>query len=241
MPDNKTNVIIQCRFSSSRLPGKAMYPLCGTPLLVFLIRRMKQGLPEKDFRIILATTLTKQDNPAAAWADYEGVFLIRGPQDDVLARHIRAVSQYPADINVRVTADNPLTCPIILQKTVSLLQKKKLDYVQTKNFPYGTGVDVFLAPLLNRLDRVANEPSDREHINNYVLNHPDQFKTETIHAEGALARPELNMTVDTLQDFNRVSTIFHNYNDILPWTIPLETAIKRLSAVQKSENGEINI
>lgn len=36
-------IIIQCRFSSTRLPGKVLYPLNGLPILVFLIRRIKMA------------------------------------------------------------------------------------------------------------------------------------------------------------------------------------------------------
>lgn len=231
MLKTKTNIIIQCRFASTRLPGKAMYPLCSIPLLAFLIRRMKNGLPENRYRIIVATTKNREDNPVAAWAEHEKVYLIRGTENDVLSRYIQTISQYHADTNVRVTADNPLTCPEILKTAVSLLQKKQLDYVQTKNFPYGTGVDVFSAPLLNHLDKQTAEPLDREHINNYVLNHPDKFRLETIQAKGTLARPDLNMTIDAIEDFDRVSMIFNRNNDSLPWNLPLEEAIQRLTDI----------
>ncbi|NWH04943.1 cytidylyltransferase domain-containing protein [Desulfobacter latus] len=69
----KNNIIIQCRFLSSRLPGKAMYPLRGIPILVFLIRRLKHFLSEEYFRLILATSDLSQDDPVAAWAKYEGI------------------------------------------------------------------------------------------------------------------------------------------------------------------------
>jgi len=49
-------VVIQCRYNSTRLPGKAMMLLGGIPMLSFLLKRLKAGLPEERFKIILATT-----------------------------------------------------------------------------------------------------------------------------------------------------------------------------------------
>lgn len=233
-----TNIIIQCRFSSTRLPGKAMYPLCGIPLLAFLIRRLKTGLPDDVYRIIVATTPNKEDNTVAAWAEYENVHIIRGSLNDVLSRYLLTVAAYPSDINVRVTADNPFTCPEIIKASVSLFREKGLDYVHTRDFPYGAGVDVFSRSALNFLGTRTTEPLDREHINNYILKNPEKFHLEVIQAKGKLLRPDLNMSVDTEDDFKRVSGIFNSPKKPEPWTMTLNQAIDNMDSLNKTGNHQ---
>ncbi len=233
---SKINIIIQCRFSSTRLPGKAMYPLCGIPLLSFLIRRLKHNLPDTTFRIIVATTSNREDNPVAAWAEYEGVHFIRGKQEDVLSRYILAMSTYPSEANIRVTADNPLTCPEIIKAAASLLLDKKLDYVHTTGFPCGAGVDAFSASLLNHLHTHTYESPDREHINNYVLKNPEKFQLEAIQAREKLSRTDLSMTIDTPNDFERVSHIFTVHKDPMPWNITLKQAIDNMDIKHTGKN-----
>ncbi|OGR25862.1 MAG: hypothetical protein A2277_21330 [Desulfobacterales bacterium RIFOXYA12_FULL_46_15] len=233
-----TNVIIQCRFSSTRLPGKAMYPLRGIPLLAFLIRRLKTSLPHDAYRIVVATTENQEDNTVAAWAGYENVHVIRGSLNDVLSRYLLTVATYPADTNVRVTADNPLTCPEIIKASVSLFRKKGLDYVHTESFPYGAGVDVFSNHVLNFLGTITTDPLDREHINNYILKNPEKFHLESIHAKGKLFRPDLNMSVDTQDDFKRVSGIINSQKNQEPWTMTLNQAINNMDSLNKTGNRQ---
>lgn len=234
------NIIIQCRFASTRLPGKALYPLCGTPLLVFLIRRLKTALPAKAFRIILATTQNREDHLVAQWAQSEKVPVVRGSEADVLSRYIKVLSEYPSDVHVRVTADNPLTCPEIIKKTVSLLRENTLDYVLTSSFPYGAGVDAFSTSALTALQDHASAPADREHINKYILDHPEKFNLQPLEAEDTQKRPDVNLSVDTLDDFRRVLGIVsleasHNRK---PWRMPLIQAITHLDTLNRNKKNE---
>lgn len=222
----KANIIIQCRFSSSRLPGKALYPVCGIPLVDFLIKRLKSRLSQDEFEIILATTSNSCDDPVAAWGQYEGIAVVRGSEDDVLSRYIEVLKLYPSSVNVRVTADNPLTCPEIIKKSVHLLKEKGLDYVGVKDFPYGSGVDVFRDRLIYLSDKEGHSKEDREHINNYLLNNPKKFNREDIEAHGELKRPGLRVTIDTMEDYNNVSLALKKISSEKPWEISLKEVIK---------------
>jgi len=232
------NIVIQCRFSSSRLPGKAVYPLSGIPLLSFLIRRLKATLSEDDYRIIVATTQNKEDHVVAAWAEYENVRVVRGSQDDVLSRYILTQSVFPSDIHVRVTADNPLTCPDILKKAVNQCRDGKTDYVHTTSFPYGAGVDVFPIDTLIYLHEHATAPPDREHINKYIFDHPEKFNLKAIEAEDKLSRPDVNLSIDTPEDLNRVSGIVSFKKIPKPWRMTLIQAINYHDGLNRTRNNE---
>ncbi len=126
-------VVVQCRYNSTRLSGKAMMIWCGIPMLSFLLKRLKAGLPEDSFKIILATT--------------------------------------------KVPADNPFTCPEVIECAVNEMIKRKVGYLKCENLPEGSGVDLFSANLLRQLGVKAKEPQEREHINMYVLNNMEKYTT----------------------------------------------------------------
>lgn len=226
----KTLIVIQCRFGSTRLPGKALYPLCGLPVVVFLIRRLKAGLPDNRYRIVLATTTRPDDNPVAAWGKQEKIAVVRGETDNVLARYVRCVDAYPCTEIVRVTADNPLTCPELIQQAVARMRENRLEYVQVVGAPYGAGVDVFSIGVMERLRRADLEPGEQEHINKHIIDNRDRYRILDEPAAGSINRPDVRLTIDTLEDWIRVSGLFQE-QDEKPWEIHLDQAVKRFDTI----------
>lgn len=224
---NKVLVVVQCRFNSSRLPGKALYPIAGMPMLVFLLRRLKAGLPENKFTVMLATTKYQSDDITAAWGMAEKTEICRGDENDLLNRYLKCIESCDATTVVRVTADNPLTCPEIIKWLVQEKENGDLEYVQCTNLPYGAGVDVFSAELLRSLHQNITDPAEREHINLHVLRNLDKLRTCFPIIEGELARPDLRMTVDTYEDWFSMVTLFERTEKV-PWEIPLREAIARV-------------
>lgn len=230
---NKSNVpgrhlvVVQCRSNSTRLPGKAMMTLNGIPMLSFLLRRLKDGLPENRYKIMLATTENIEDDMIANLGKKEEVEVIRGDESDVLKRYLKCLDVFSADIVVRVTADNPFTCPEVLECAVNEMIKRKVDYLKCENLPVGSGVDVFSSNLLKQLDVNAKHPQEREHINMYVLKNRKKYSTFFLHFEGKRARSSMRITVDTLEDLENARSIFKQ-DDIEPWRISLLEIVKRM-------------
>lgn len=204
-----------------------MYPLAGIPMLVFLLRRLQAGLSNTTYRIILGTSDQHQNDIIVAWGTKEEVAVFRGDENDVLNRYAKCLECYPADTVVRVTADNPLTCPEIIKKLVLEKKSKDADYIQCTNLPYGAGVDVFSSGVLKYLDQNVSEPDEREHINLHILRNRDKFKTFSTDIHGELARPDLNMTIDTKEDWHRIESLF-DPAEKESWKIPLREAIERM-------------
>lgn len=223
----KNLIVIQCRFNSTRLPGKALYPIAGIPMVAFLLKRLRSGLPDNQYRIVLATSTEPQDDIIDAWGTAHKIPVIRGNEHNVLRRYIDCLSRYPSETVVRVTADNPLTCPNIIRRLVAKKKQHNTDYVDCDNLPCGAGSDVYSGELLQLLDESVNAADEREHINLHILKHPDKYKIFHHRVNDKLARPELRMTVDTLKDWQNVSHIFET-NEIDPWRISLAQAIERM-------------
>jgi spore coat polysaccharide biosynthesis protein SpsF len=220
-------IVVQCRYNSRRLPGKAMYPLSGVPILVFLLRRLRSHLPVDEYKIVLATTRGRCDDVIAAWGAREDVHVFRGEENDVLGRYAKCLARHPSETIVRITADNPLTCPEMLRRIVRVKRERHIDYIQCENLPHGVGADAFSAGALSFLNREVRDADEREHINLNILRNPGKFKIFSLNVEGELARPDLRMTVDTKEDWRRVDALF-NPEETEPWKITLYEAVERM-------------
>ena len=108
----RVRVVLQARMSSSRLPGKAMMPIAGIPMVILAaLRAGNQG-----HEVLVATSDATSDDAIADACETRGVRVVRGPLDDVLGRFLIASEDLDdADIVVRLTADNVV--PVTLQNT----------------------------------------------------------------------------------------------------------------------------
>src|SRR5581483_7544858 len=97
--------VIQARMGSTRLPGKVLKPIAGKPLLWHIVHRLKACSLIED--IAIATTINPPDEAIVEFGAAENIAVIRGPEDDVLARFALAAEQLDADVIVRVSSDAP--------------------------------------------------------------------------------------------------------------------------------------
>ncbi|MEW5772131.1 MAG: NTP transferase domain-containing protein [Thermodesulfobacteriota bacterium] len=214
----ETLVVIQARSASTRLPGKARLPLAGRPMLAFLLERL-HGVAG---RLCLATTDRPEDAALADLATSQGVAVVRGEENDVLARYLRCLDAFPARIVVRVTGDNPLTCPGLVDEAARLV-REGADYAGIPaDAPKGLAVDAFSAAALRRVARDAGDPAEREHINLHVLLHPEDFRTASPGLAPAARRPDISLTVDTPEDYQRIRRFVEEVCAGEPPLTPLE-------------------
>src|SRR5258707_14232809 len=88
--------VIQARMGSTRLPGKVLRPIAGKPLLWHIVHRLKTCRLLED--IAVATSINPADDAIVEWCNSQGITVVRGPEDDVLARHARAAEKLDADL-----------------------------------------------------------------------------------------------------------------------------------------------
>src|SRR4051794_18372154 len=95
--------IIQARMDSSRLPRKVLLKLGERTVLERVVRAAQQsGVVDQ---IVVATTVEPADDAVVEECERIGVPSCRGPVDDVLARFLGVLDEYPSDIVLRFTAD----------------------------------------------------------------------------------------------------------------------------------------
>src|ERR1700760_899811 len=97
--------LVQARMGSARLLGKVLKPVAGQPLLWHVVHRLKACRLLED--IAIATSSNPADDAIVEWCNAQGITVVRGPENDVLARYARAAERLDADIIVQASSDAP--------------------------------------------------------------------------------------------------------------------------------------
>ena len=214
--------IVQARTGSTRLPGKVMLKLDEkNPVLYYVLEQLRScKLVDK---IIVATTTLDEDDVIENFVNGMNVDVFRGGSNDVLDRYYQCAKKFSIDTIVRITADNPLVDPTIVDDLIKKFISNSYDcltnaYVRT--FPYGTEVEIFSFESLEKAWKNAKKPSEREHVTPYLYNNPNNFKI--FNVEHLKNISNLRWTIDRENDFTLVKLIVHKIkkrpilmNDIL--------------------------
>ena len=200
------NAFIQARLSSSRLPGKVLMPLAGKPVLKHVIDRVSQA----DFvdKVVVVTSTDVSDDAIEAFCRQIDCAYFRGELDNVLARFNAALSEFPCDHILRVTADCPLIDPHILDAVIIGHLVGQYDYYGLGGeFPDGLDCTVVSRTALEMASQHAVLASDREHVGPFIERNEDGwFKTGALHLFHGLQ--DIRLTLDEPPDFNLLCHLF---------------------------------
>lgn len=221
----KIVVIVQCRMSSTRLPGKALMKLYDKSVLEWTLNSMRK-VKAHDFYLAVDEGSREALEPVAkkcGWKFYAGSL------EDVLDRFCNVIKISKADIVVRATADNPFLFYEAAEKTIEkFLEFEKtdpVDYLTFSGLPHGSGIEMFNAHSLLKAAEETDLPYDHEHVGPALYNHKDKFKCEFIKAPAEFNHPEYRTTIDTREDFFRagkiVQYLFEKYNSTGPYSTPM--------------------
>lgn len=197
--------IVQARMGSSRLPGKVMADLCSKPFIWHILQRLK--LSERVGAVVVAIPQGEKDNPLYSYLHSIGVEVFRGSESDVLDRFYQASRQHLSQAIVRVTADNPLIDPKILDETIEYFEKEGVRYARTGGFPLGIGAEVFTTSLLEEANAKARSAYEREHITPYM------YTSQASHGvyDSGKNQGSIRLTVDTEEDLLFMRKIYAHF------------------------------
>lgn len=201
-----TMAFIQARMSSSRFPGKVTELVGGLPMIVYMARRAQ--LAKTIDKVVIVTSVDASDDALAAVAESAALPVFRGSLDDVLARFARAAKAFNAQDIVRLTGDCPLIDPAVIDAVVSARRQRGVDYasnIDPPMFPDGLDVECFTRAALDRADREAKLPSQREHVTLWMRGDPAPVARANVPAIADFSH--LRLTVDYPDDLEAVRSI----------------------------------
>jgi spore coat polysaccharide biosynthesis protein SpsF len=209
-PAGLVAAIVQARMTSSRLSGKILLPLAGKPLLYRMLERVMR-ISGIDKVVLALAEGAIHDAAVDAISDLD-VLVVRGSEQDVLARTAKAAREARADTVMRITSDCPLLDPgvsgTILQAYADGIGDG-LRYARTafdRGFPLGFDTEVFSSQLLYEADRTSTDPYEREHATPYIWRRPERFPQKVI--TGSPDRRDWRLVVDTADDYNLANAVY---------------------------------
>ena len=210
--DKKENLIlIAVRLKSKGLKKKALLPLNNLPLIVILTERLKRA--KKANKVIWCTTINSEDDELEYQANKYGVYCYRGSELDVLSRFIEVAEKFKSKNIVRVTGDNPLTDPEIIDYLLQKHDESLAEYTYCDNIPVGSRSEIISYNALKYCHKNIQKPQNSEYMT-WMLNRNDIFKVNIIkHFDNQITYPNINLTVDTNEEYNNIKTIFNYFKN----------------------------
>lgn len=204
--------VIQARMSSTRLPGKVLREMAGSPMLELMLERVRK---DNDIPTIVATSTEPSDDPIEEVCTALDLPLVRGPLEDVLDRFIQAIDTYQPEVVVRLTGDNPFTDARAVQAGIEKFRAFYSDgdreeagisnHLADRTDPHGYAVEVLKADRLRWLAQQELTADEKEHVTLGFINRNIYGSFHII--EGG---EDMRWTVDYPEDFEYMSNLFED-------------------------------
>jgi spore coat polysaccharide biosynthesis protein SpsF len=208
---------IQARMGSSRLPGKVLKHICGKPMLLWHVERVKRSRLLDD--VIVATTTSKKDDEIVSFCKQHAIPCYRGSEDDVLNRIASLICHHHIDVHLEFCGDSPLTDPQIIDEFVGyyLKHQSSFDYVSSAmktTYPPGQEVIVYRGGVLCELDKtLSSDDPMREHVGYNITRFPDRYRLASLEAPDWFYEPEAYLEVDTPIDLEMMRQLIGFFVD----------------------------
>lgn len=210
-------VIIQCRLSSTRLPGKALKMLGGKTVFEWTMDSMKKV----SAGYYIVATDEESYPELKPLSEKHGWKIVKGPLNDVLERYCIAIRSCNCKTVLRATADNPFlfyeAAEALVTEYFKQNEKKKCDYMTWTGLPHGSGVEIFDAASLLDASTRTSDPYDHEHVGPALYNHKNIYTSLFYKAPARFYHPDFRTTIDTPSDYRRaISIVSKLSNGIAP-------------------------
>ena len=235
---NKVAAIVQARMGSSRLPGKSLMLLAGTPLVGRVIERISSAT--KIDKLILAIPDDIENDPLETLGKSYGVQIFRGSEIDLVDRYYNAAKNVSCKYVVRIPADNPTPqgseIDRIIDHHLSLNRpgfSSNLAEIYGSKYPDGIGAEIFDFELLEEISADFSDSKKREHVHLNFFDYATQKAVDetwcpisTVQCPSDFARPDIILDVNTQIQFEYMADLYKalypsnpdfDIKDIIKW------------------------
>jgi spore coat polysaccharide biosynthesis protein SpsF len=208
----KIGVIVQARMGSSRLPEKVLKKLGSKNLLEHILFRCARL--KHDVEVVIATSELQRDDAIESFCKENDIKCFRGSEQNVLERFYQCAKENSYEHIVRLTGDNPFVDAQELDRLIELHLDTKADYSRSfLSLPKGVGAEIFSYAALEKSYENGVKANHKEHVNEYIEENEDMFKISELQVDAQKNRPDISLTVDTLEDYKKASFIIESSSD----------------------------
>ncbi len=206
---------IQARMGSSRLPGKVLADVCGKPMLLWQVERIRRS--RLIDRVVVGTSNSPLDDQIADFCERYDIVCYRGSENDVLNRIAWLLRDLSVDLHIECYGDSPLIDPQIIDEYIGyyLKYKNEADYFSSAldtTYPPGLEVTLYPANILIELEQQldSNDPA-REHVGYNITRFPKLYRQQPLTAPSWFFEPDIYLEVDTSEDLAMLRAVVGNF------------------------------
>lgn len=205
----QTDIIIQARIWSSRLPWKTMLSLAGKEVLWHVVERCKY-VKNAD-NIIVATTTESQDDIIERFCIKHSVKYFRWDEKNVLKRYYDTAKKFSSDNIVRITSDCPLIDPQMIYSHIEQFEQTEwVEYISNclhRTFPRWLDCEVFSFDVLEQAYNTAKKDFEKEHVTQYIMKNMNTQK----FIVDAKYESDVRITLDQIEDYQLISCLYDKF------------------------------
>lgn len=212
MNKKKVGAIILSRYSSSRLPGKALMQINGKPILEYIFERVSKVLDTES--IVIATSSESSDDPIAEFAEKRGIKIFRGSLHNVAERFYQAAVANDFDYCFRINGDNIFADINLLQEINYIVNEGEYQFISNvkgRTYPKGMSFEVVDVNFYGSvLEQITSDERYKEHVTLFLYENEENVKHKYIYNTVLPEAAGLQFALDTPEDFERTERIIHS-------------------------------
>lgn len=228
----KPIVILQARYNSSRLPGKALKKINNIPVIILCAKR----LANKGHKVIVATSKKKSDDRLIRVLEKNNIKYFRGKLNDVYSRYVNIIrtNNLKEDmLIVRATGDNILPDGNLINILTKKIKNNKIDYLRIDNrihnLPKGFTLEIFKVSELLKLSKVQLSKRHLEHVTLKIYETKKKYKNILIkEIKQKKNLRHFRVTIDEKKDYIFMKNLFKKVKN--PYK---ESSLKILNYLKK--------
>ena len=167
--------------------------------------------PFADGPLIVAISDLPGDSDIEEIARANDAATVRGPSDDMLARFVEVIADYPAEHLVRVTADSPFIDHNLVSEIVAVHLSSGADYTSNtllRTHPRGLDVEVIRSDALLDAAEQATDDAERRGVTTYVQRRPSNYNLQAVLAAGDYEDHDWSVT--GTESITRLTTLMNS-------------------------------
>ncbi len=139
-----------------------------------------------DGPLIVSVSDLPMDEEVEAVATQHGAAIVKGPSDDLLARFVEVIADYPAEHLLRITADSPFVDRHLVSEIARHHLESGADYTSNtllRTFPRGLEVEAVRSDALLDAAEQANA-EERAGVTTFITRRPATYALSAVLAAG---------------------------------------------------------